>query len=143
MAGGRFGGGICQLLDLIEEHRDALAYDWRTRFHLSLDATPEIMDWREAVGHARILRRDPSSQLVASLEGWDYPLERGGWMLADLIDIQGGKALGKKWKRYPRPTKPESAGQRWGNLIDPATGEIRSRAQVVAILNRAGHNLPV
>ncbi|WP_159083901.1 hypothetical protein [Nocardioides terrigena] len=87
--------------------------------------------------HARTLRLDPSSQLAASIEGWDYPLERLGWMIADLLDVQGSSKAGKKWKSYPRPIKPKSASQHWGD-----TGG-RTRSQVVEILNGLGHNLPV
>lgn len=113
-----------------------MRYDWRARFGKGLDSVPGEIGWDEALDLVRILRADPSSQLAAAIEGWDYPLERAGWMLADLIDIQGGKAFGKKWKRYRRPLKAEENKQRWGNVGG------RTRAQVVEILNRLGHNLP-
>lgn len=136
MAGGRgLCGGICGLLDLIEEHRAALRYDWRTRFGLSLDSVPDVIGWGEALDLVRVLRADPSSQLAASVEGWDYPLERIGWMLADLIDVQGMAAAGKRWKSYPRPIKAKDKRQRWGD-----TGG-RTRAEVVEILNGLGHSL--
>lgn len=73
---------------------------------------------------------DPSSMLAAAIEGWDYPLDRQGWMLADLIDIQGSSKAGKKWKDYPRPLKPANTSTRMGN----AAG--RSPEQVKAILAR-------
>jgi hypothetical protein len=139
VAGGRRQrGGICGLLDLIEEHRGAIEYDWRTRFGQGLDASvPDDIGWGEAIRLVRILRSDPSSQLAASLEGWDYPLDRAGWMLADLIDVQGSSKAGKKWKSYQRPAKAKDKTQRWGD----AGG--RTRAQVVQILNGLGHDLPV
>lgn len=139
MAGGREGdrGGICGLLDLIEEHRGALEYDWRARFGQGLDTSvPAEIGWDEAVRLVRILRNDPSSQLAAAIEGWDYPLSRLGWMLADLLDVQGSSKAGKKWKTYPRPVKAKEKSRRWGNVGG------RTRAQVVEILNRLGHNLP-
>lgn len=106
MAGRGEAGGILGLLELIEEHRAALRYDWRARFGKSLDESlPDDIGWAEALDLVRILRHDPSSQLAASVEGWAHPLERTGWILADLIDVQGGKAMGKKWKTYPRPSK--------------------------------------
>lgn len=123
--GGDDRGGICGLLDLIEEHRDALAYDWRTRFHLPLEAVPSEMGWTEAVGHVRVLRRDPSSQLVASLEGWDYPLDRLGWMLADLIDVQGSSAAGKKWKAYPRPVQPQGTAKQRGDAAGRTPEQVK------------------
>lgn len=139
MAGGlRFCGGILGLLELIEEHRAAIRYDWRARFQVGLDeSVPDAIGWDEALDLVRVLRADPSSQLAASLEGWDYPLSRDGWMLADLIDVQGQMAAGKKWKSYPRPVKAKGKTQNWGD-----TGG-RTRSEVVAILNAAGHNLPV
>lgn len=137
MAGGLEGGGILGLLDLIEEHRAALRYDWRARFGMSLDCVPAEVGWSEALDLVRVLRSDPSSQLAAAIEGWDYPLERLGWMLADLIDVQGSSKAGKKWKTYPRPLKAKSKTQRWGD-----TGG-RTRAEVVELLNGLGHNLPV
>lgn len=137
MAGGREPGGICGLLDLIEEHRAALRYDWRARFGKGFESVPDEIGWDEALDLVRILRADPSSQLAASIEGWTYPLERLGWMLADLIDVQGQTAAGKKWKTYPRPMKAKDKTQRWGDVGG------RSRAEVVAILNGMGHTLPV
>lgn len=136
MAGGlRIRGGICGLLELIEGHRAALRYDWRTRFGKSLDTVPSEFGWDEALDLVRVLRADPSSQLAASIEGWDYPLERAGWMLADLIDVQLAKAGAKNRKPYPRPVKPKDTSQHWGDTGD------RTRAEVVQILNRLGHNL--
>lgn len=104
---------------------------------MSLDSVPDEICWSEAIDLVRILRGDPSSQIARSIEGWDYPLSREGWMLADLIDLQGAKAMGKKWTPYSRPIKAKDSTRRFGN-----TGG-RSRAEVVAILNARGHNLPV
>lgn len=96
------------------------------------------MEWGEAIRLVRILRSDPSSQLAASIEGWDYPLERLGWMIADLLDVQGSSKAGKKWKTYPRPIKPKSA-------IERITGETvgMTRAETIERLRALGHNLPV
>lgn len=130
MAGGRCGnGGILGLLDLIEGHRAALRYDWRTRFDRGLDeSVPDDIGWSEAIDLVRVLRMDPASQLAASIEGWSHPLDRQGWMLADLIDLQGSSKAGKKWKAYPRPLKPAQESSRKGN----AAG--RTPEQVKAIL---------
>lgn len=95
------------------------------------------MEWGEAVRQVRILRSDPSTQLAAAMEGWNYPLSRVGWMLADLIDVQGSSKAGKRWNTYPRPSAAKRDNQRWGD-----TGG-RTRAEVVAILNARGHTLSV
>lgn len=125
MAGGREPGGIFGLLDLIEGHRAALRYDWRARFQMSLDCVPESVGWDEALDLVRVLRSDPSSQLAASVEGWEYPLARGDWMLADLIDIQGTKSAGKKWKSYPRPMRVEPDQSRHGNADGRTPDQIK------------------
>lgn len=137
MAGRGDAGGICGLLDLIEEHRAALRYDWRSRFHLSLDSVPDSVGWDEALDLVRIIRADPSSQLAAAIEGWDHPLERLGWMLADLIDVQG-YAKHKKWKPYPRPVKPKDSIE---HISGDAAG--MTRAESVERLRALGHKLPV
>lgn len=128
MAGGRgVGGGILGLILLIEEHRAALRYDWRTRFHLSLDAVPAEVGWSEALDLVRILRADPSSQLAAAVEGWAYPLERVAWMIADLIDLEGQKAAGKKWKSYPRPSQANATDtRRHGNAAGRTPDEVKA-----------------
>lgn len=139
MARGLEPGGILGLLDLIEEHRAALRYDWRARFGLGLDCLPETIGWDEALDLVRILRADPSSQIAAAIEGWDYPLSREGWQMADLIDVQGASKAGKKWKAYTRPIKAADGSEkkRRGN----AAG--RTRAEVIEILRGFGHEPPV
>lgn len=137
MAGGRIRGGICGLLDLIEEHRAALRYDWRSRFGRGLDeSVPDDIGWDEAIDLVRVLRTDPSSMLAASVEKWDYPFSRTEVILADIWDLSHAKAGPKKPERYPRPFKtPDASTKRHGN----AAG--RSREQVVAILRAHGHEL--
>lgn len=125
MAGGDRAGGIFGLLDLIEEHRAALSYDWRTRFGKGLDSIPSEIGWSEARDLVRILRLDPSSQLAASVEGWAHPLDRQGWMLADLIDIQGTAGSGKKWKPYPRPSDAKPDSHRHGNAAGRSPEEVK------------------
>lgn len=139
MARGLEPGGILGLLDLIEEHRAALRYDWRVRFGLGLDCVPDVIGWDEALDLVRILRGDPSSQIASAIEGWDYPLSREGWQMADLIDVQGSSKAGKKWKPYQRPIKARDGVEkkRRGN----AAG--RSRAEVIEILRGFGHEPPV
>ena len=92
------------------------------------------MEWGEAIRLLRILRDDPSSRILAAVEGWSYPLSHEGWMLADLIDVQGSKAMGKKWKAYRRPVKPKDVAiKRRGDTAG------RTRSQVIEILRKFGH----
>lgn len=128
--GRRLRGGIFALLELIEEHRAALRYDWRTRFGKSLDSIPDEFGWSEAIDLVRVLRHDPSSQLVASIEQWKHPLSREGLILSDLIDVHGWTTVGKKWKPYPRPFKTDDGTRKMGNAagLDPVQVKARLHA---------------
>ena len=139
MAGSRRQPGkILGLLDLIEEHRAAVEYDFRSRFHLGLDAITVDVGWGEAIRLVGILRADPSSALAAAMEGWDHPISREALILMDLFDLDMAVNAGKKKpKPYPRPWKQKTNVQKHGNVGG------RTRAEIVAILNGVGHNLPV
>lgn len=134
---GREHGGIFGLLDLIEEHRGAVEYDFRARFHLSADSIGREVGWGEAVRLVRILRADPGSMIAAAIEGWEYPFPRDIAAAADLYDLQFAKTGAKNRTPYPRPWKQKGDVRKFGS-----TGG-RTRAQVVEILNAHGHNLPV
>lgn len=138
MAGRGEPGGILGLLDLIEEHRGAVEYDFRARFHLAAEMIGREIGWGEAVRLVRILRADPASMIAAAIEGWDYPLPRGDAVLMDLFDLEFAKTGARGRKPHPgRPWKQQGDVTKIGN----AGG--RSRAEVVEILNAHGHSLPV
>lgn len=132
MAGGCERGGILGLLDLIEEHRAAIEYDFRSRLHLPLSAVPDDVGWDEAIRLIGVLRKDPESLTASSLEGWDYSISREALLLADLFDLQQAAAGVKRPKPHPmRPWKQKGDVERRGN----AGG--RSPEQVKALLARA------
>lgn len=136
MAGGhRFRGGILQLLDLIEEHRGAIEYDFRSRFQIGAHEIGGEIGWGEALRLVRILRSDPSSMLATAVEDWEYPFSREAAIFADLYDLEHAKAGVKQRKPYPRPFKTKGRSQTWGK-----TGG-RSREQIVEILRAHGHDL--
>lgn len=137
MAGGhRSRGGILALLDLIEEHRGAVEYDFRSRLHVGADEIGRSIGWGEAIRLVRILRSDPSTMLAASVEKWEYPLSRTDAILADMWDLSYAKAGAKKRERYPRPFKQKSGkSQAWGDTAG------RSREEIVEILRAHGHSL--
>lgn len=139
--GGREPGGILGLLELIEERPTAVAYDWRTRFHMGIEDLPEKMGWGEAVGHVRILRADPSSMIAAAIEGWTHPISREALILMDLYDLDMRVAVGGKKSPKPHPGRPYSMDVKSRERKGDAGG--RSKAQVRDILNAHGHNLPV
>ena len=135
MAGGD-AGGIRALLDLIEEHRGALEYDWRLRFGLPLSAVGASMDYGEAMRLVGILVHDPSSQIAAAVNGWDFPITRETLAVLDLYDLEGIKAAGSKWKPHdgrPFSATPDRTVTRKGD----AGG--RSAEEVRAILRSLGH----
>lgn len=138
MAGGRFRGGICGLLDLIEEHRGALRYDWRTRFGRGLDeSVPADIGWDEALDLVRILRSDPSSRIAAAAEGWDQPHAPGDLIAMRQFELTQAAAGVKKPQPYPTApwASKNTSTQRFGKT------DGRSREEVVAILRAHGHEL--
>gem|GEM_PF-1180214 len=100
-------GGIRQLLDLIEEHPDAIAYDWRVRFGLPASAIGTEMDWAESCSLARILLSDQSSWLGAKASGLDRPWPAEAWILANLYDLTAAAHSKRKPKPHPRPSDPK------------------------------------
>jgi hypothetical protein len=101
-------GGIAGLLDLIEEHPGPLAYDWRTRFGLTLaDLFAGRVMWHEAWLLTEQLLTDPTSHLAAALAGWDHPATREALALADVFDllvaVNTDKRRRSRAERYPRP----------------------------------------
>jgi hypothetical protein len=130
--GGREPGGILQLVRVIDEHRPAFEYDWRTRFHLPLTEVGRSMPWGEAIRLTKVLQRDPSSHVQAALNDWDGPRSFEWTLLADLYDVTANAHF-KKPRPYKRPW-PSPGSRRHGRTT-------RSRAEVVAILNAHGHSI--
>lgn len=135
MDGGAFG-----LLGLIHRHRGAVEYDWRQRFHLGLTDIGTEMSIFEAARLAELLLRDPSSQVSAAVQEWDYPISRETLASLDLFDLTmmaNSAPKGPRPKPHGmRPFKQQGNDQRFGD-----TGG-RTREQVEALLAaaRAGAN---
>lgn len=124
---GRQPGGIAGLLDLIDRHRGAFEYDWRTKFGLAFDP-PESMDWGEVYRLTLILLGDPSSHVAGSYAGWPHPVSREWLVLADLYDLQGRAKHGRKHKTYPRPWV--ESRKKFGTPVSKAEWhQIKSRIQ--------------
>ena len=96
-------GGIVALTGLIEKHRGAFDYDWRTRFGLGTEDIGGRMSWGEATRQTRTLSLDPSSHIAAALAGWEYPVSREALVLMDLFDLQHISKAKRKPSPYPRP----------------------------------------
>lgn len=122
------------LLDLIGEHEDAFVYDWRERFGVPLEVVFDgRMSWAEAWSLTVTLARDPSSQLGATLAGWQYPAPRDALVLLDLFDLTAQANSGKR-KPPPHPRPWDKPPERFGR---PAVSQNRVRAA----LRAAGHDL--
>lgn len=120
---------------MIDAHRGAFEYDWRTRFHLPLQAVGRRMSWGEAYRLTQILVQDPSSHVAASLAGLEYPITRVDLVLRDLYDLTHAIAAGKKRpKPYPRPEVKKKRVQPDKSV---------TQDQIVAALRMAGHTAPL
>jgi len=125
-------GGTFALLDLIEEHRGAFEYDWRTRFGMALEDVPERMAWDEVQRLTHQLALDPSSHVAASVAGWPAPWPREAFVLADLFDLMHAANSQRKPKPYPRPTDKQP--RRLGDTT-------RSQRDIRAALAARGHRI--
>lgn len=110
-------GGIRELVELIGEHPDEFAYDWRTRFGMPLAAVFDgRMSWQEARSLTRALAADPSSRVGAAVQGWEYPLAPEARVLMDTFDVLTSANTPKKdrakLKPYPRPWEQQGKAVR-------------------------------
>jgi hypothetical protein len=113
---------------LLDEHRGAFEYDWRTRFGLPLSALPVAMDWAEAWRLTLILVADPTSQVCAAMSAWKHPLSWEGIALRDLYDLQHQSKAKRKPKPYPRPWDVEPTKHGTGSQLTPEQFEaLRAR----------------
>lgn len=127
-------GGISGLLRLIGRHRGAFAYDWRTRFGVSLSVIgTEGMSLAEALLLFRELMLDPTSHVFVAVNGWQYPAPLEAlavWNLFDLTHelawLQGGKK-GQKPKPHPRPSDKRPVGVTVGRGTRIPVEEFASR----------------
>lgn len=96
------------LLALAREHRGALEYDWRARFHVPFSDVSNRMAWGEAYRLLLILLADPSSQIHAACAGWGWPATREWFALRAIHGRLGMFAKGRPpdlpgpWDTGPR-----------------------------------------
>lgn len=92
------------------------------------------MSLAEAARHVERFRADPSTALAAEVEGWVHPVPRIEAILMDLWDLTAAATGTRRPPRYRRP---------WAVKDQNRHGKPRPRSEVVEILNRFGHDLPV
>jgi len=126
----RTRGGILKLRELIEEHPAELAYDFRSRFGLSFQEIGKSITYLEAILLVSVLMRDPSSWIVATHSGWEYPVSREWIVNSHTYDLlaMANSGKGKKPKPYPNPF-PDKSQVRSGKTD-------LSRIEVLAVLNK-------
>lgn len=101
---------------------------------------PEAMPWGEAWRHVKTLALDTSSQLGASLAGWERPASREELALLDLYDLTNF-GLPRK-KNAPRPKqlpRPWPSGEKKKTKPDVRL----TQGEIIAALRAAGHTAPL
>lgn len=83
----------------------------------------------------RALSTDPSTHTCAEIQGWDHPVSREVLAILDLFDLE--HMVNSKRRPKPHPGRP------FRDVESKRHGKARARGEVVEILNRFGHNLPV
>jgi hypothetical protein len=135
-------GKLLSLLDLIAEHEQAFAYDWRVRFSVPLEVVFDgRMAWHESWDLSRALIADPSSQVYAAVAGWPSPMGRTEQIAADLFDLTAAIAAGKRTpKPYPRPwhERPEKYGSAGGRTPDEVKAILAVRRGNPAVRDARG-----
>jgi hypothetical protein len=124
--------GILTLLNLVEEHRGAFEYDWRTRFGCAFNP-PHTTSWGESYRLMLVLSTDPSSAVAAAVAGWAHPVTREWAVLADTYDafVAANTRKGHA-KKYPRPWDEKK--KRFGRTTHP-------QSVVRAALRARGHDI--
>lgn len=121
-------GGICKLLEIIEEHPVELAYDFRSKFNLSFEDIGNGVTYKEAIMLVAALLRDTSSWLQAAHAEWDHPVSREWIVLSHVYDLLAAVNSKNKPKPYPTPWPAEGV-QKIGRSK-------QSRLEVMAALDR-------
>ena len=114
-----------------------LAYDFRSRFGISVDEIGASVSYLETIYLTAILMRDPSSWLSSAKQGWKHPASREWIVVQDLYNLTMAINSSKKQKLHTYPTPWEkSKGRKVGN-----TGE-RSQEEILARLEKMNPKEP-
>lgn len=112
---------------MVEEHRPALAYDFRHSFGLSIHEIGKSLGYGEAVDLVEQLLHEQGSHVSMSLHGWDYPASRSDIQLmavfAKLVNMN-----------QPEGSTPFSPAWPWPSEADEAEVSADELAESKAIL---------
>jgi hypothetical protein len=135
-------GGILSLLDLCDQHGEALEADLIDHGVRLRDVGTEAFTWRDLYVLVRHAKRD--SALMRAMHPDTYRWGLAEYMLADLIDTanwlmwaktEDGRKNRRRPKRYPRPGMIQEGEKRVKGTAVPVS-EIRERLR--AVQGRAG-----
>ena len=120
MDGRYWPGGIIAVVELIDNHTPAFAYDFRHRFSIGLDDLGHKIPWHEVVYLVAVLLRDPTSWLQTSVNGWHHPVSYEWAALVAQYDLHAQVNSKRKPKPYPRPWSTSDGGRRKGTTRSDA-----------------------
>lgn len=123
-------GGRAGLRRLASEHPDEFLTELH-RLGIRVHEIGTVWSFTEVDALLRVRAREPDSWLFAAVNGWRYPVSREWMMLADLYDLTGKAAAGRRWKKsYPRPW-PKDGAKKFGRhrLSASNAREILKRAR--------------
>lgn len=117
-------GGILWLLELIEEHPAEFAYDFRSRFNLSIDDIGFSVSYREALLLTSVLLRETDSWLQAAYNEWQFPASKEWIMLVQQFDAfvaansKNPKPTQMPWQAPRRSGKPAVSQEKVREILD-------------------------
>jgi len=117
-------GGILWLFDLIERARPELSYDLRHFLNISINDLGHSVPYREAIDLIAMMRRNPTSYVHASEEGWTFPVSFEWIVLKHSFDLLAKVNSESAPPEYPAP---------WDNADKPKP---MSREAVEAALRK-------
>ena len=106
-----------------------MAYDFRTRFHVSFFEIGKSVTWLEAIYLISVLLADPSSQLQSAVNDWKHPVSYEWIVLTHIFDLLAMANSKKKPKPYPAPWPNPNV-----NRLKPS--QAQDRSQVLKQLRR-------
>lgn len=124
MAARSSAGGILWLLELVEEHNAEIAFDFRTKFNLSIEDLGKTYSYREGFMLAAILMRDTTSWLQAAVNNWKFPASMEWIMLVQQFDAfvaansKNPKPTPMPWQAPIRSGKPSVSDDKVRSVLD-------------------------
>jgi hypothetical protein len=132
-AGGRCAGGSLRLLQLVEEHRPALAFDFRDRIHNSLSAIGDTIAYGEAWDLVTELANEFGTHTHASVHKWEFPARFG-----ELIAVEHAEWTANRYRDREKAPEPITFPRPWR---DESYVEPEERERLLAVLERERQRL--